>query len=148
MKKRITLTESELNHLIKKVINEISPDMFKRAIDVSKKRGTDIRTYKLGQTYLNKFVGKPLLGGTIVDIGIDKPRQGDYSDVIIRLEVPTDDGRMEYFSIRYDIDNDEYNDVGKIDRKDAVVLSKIAQLMNPETKYKQTGMHFKIKGWE
>ena len=48
--------------------------------------------------------------------------------------------------ILYDINNDIY-DVGEIDRKDAVVLSKIAQHINPDTKYKQTGMYFQIKGW-
>ena len=36
-------------------LNEISSDTFKSAINVSKERGTDKRTEKLGSLYFNKF---------------------------------------------------------------------------------------------
>jgi hypothetical protein len=46
------------------------------------------------------------------------------------------------------MDDDFYDNVDfPIDRKDARLLSKIAQKINPETKYKETGKYFKIKGW-
>ena len=159
MKKVIRLTESDLIKLVKKIINEqndnineISPETFKSAIDVSKKRDLNQRTYKLGQSYFNKFIGKELMGGKITDIGVHAPSQGSYRDVSIEVtkDVPQDNGdtktKKEY--IYYDIDKDTYNDVNdKIDRKDAVFLSKIAQHINPNTKYKKTGIHFNIKGW-
>ena len=46
--------------LTEQKINEISPDLFKSAINVSKERGTDRRTYKLGELYLNQFMDKNL----------------------------------------------------------------------------------------
>lgn len=135
-------------------INEISSDTFKRAIDVSKERNTDKRTYKLGQLYFNKFIGKKLMGGEITNIGVFNPKQGDYRKVSIEVtkSVYQDSGynkgknKIVKGYIYYDIDEDIYN-VGEIDRKDAVVLSKIAKQINPETKYKETGKYFQIKGW-
>ena len=46
-------------------INEISSNTFKNAINVSKERGTDKRTEKLGTLYFNKFIGLPLFDGKI-----------------------------------------------------------------------------------
>lgn len=140
----------------KKKLNEISSETFKSAIDVSRGRGTDTRTYKLGRTYFNEFIGKPFMGGKIIDIGVDSPQQGNYKIVLIRFkkDVYQDSGYNKGRSvpvegtIHYDIDKDEFT-LGKdpIDRKDAVVLSKIAQKINPDTKYKETGRYFKIKGY-
>ena len=135
-------------------LNEISPDTFKSAINVSKERGTDRRTYKLGELYLNQFMGKNLIGGEITNIGVNAPQQGNYRNIVIEVtkSVYQDSGynkgenKLVKDYIYYDINNDIY-DVGEIDRKDAVVLSKIAQHINPDTKYKQTGMYFQIKGW-
>jgi hypothetical protein len=135
-------------------INEISSDTFKSAINVSKERGTDRRTYKLGELYLNKFIGKDLIGGKITNIGVHSPQQGNYRNVSIEItkSVYQDSGYYKGENkilkdyIYYDIDKDIY-DVDEIDRKDAVVLSKIAQHINPDTKYKETGKFFKIKGW-
>jgi hypothetical protein len=135
-------------------INEISSDTFKSALNVSKERGTDRRTYKLGELYLNKFIGKDLIGGKITNIGVHSPQQGNYRNVSIEVtkSVYQDSGynkgenKLVKDYIYYDIDKDIY-DVDEIDRKDAVVLSKIAQHINPETKYKETGKYFQIKGW-
>jgi hypothetical protein len=135
-------------------INEISSDTFKSAINVSKERGTDRRTYKLGELYLHKFIGKDLIGGKITNIGVHSPQQGNYRIVAIEVtkNVYQDSGynkgenKLVKDYIYYDIDKDIY-DVDEIDRKDAVVLSKIAQHINPETKYKETGKYFQIKGW-
>jgi hypothetical protein len=135
-------------------INEISSDTFKSALNLSKERGTDRRTYKLGELYLHKFIGKDLIGGKITNIGVHNPQQGNYRNVVIEVtkNVYQDSGynkgenKLVKDYIYYDIDKDIY-DVDEIDRKDAVVLSKIAQHINPETKYKETGKYFQIKGW-
>lgn len=127
-------------------LNEISSDSFKSAINVSKERGTDRRTYNLGRLYLNQFKGKNLIGGEITDIGIHAPQQANYRNVGIEITKSVGYNKLEKNYIYYDIDNDFY-EVGEIDRKDAVVLSKIAQHINPNTKYKETGKYFTIKGW-
>ena len=140
--------------LTEQKINEISPDLFKSAINVSKERGTDRRTYKLGELYLNQFMDKNLIGGKITNIGVHNPQQGNYRNVVIEVtkSVYQDSGynkgqnKLIKDYIYYDIDKDFY-EVGEIDRKDAVVLSKIAQHINPSTKYIETGKHFQIKGW-
>lgn len=140
----------------KKKLNEISSETFKKAIDVSKSRGTDSRTYKMGRLYFNQFIGKPFMGGKIIDIGIRNPQHGNYKEVSIEFErnIHHNSGyhsgqtipKKDY--IYYDIDKDDFNMADfSIERKDAVVLSKIAQQINPDTKYKETGRHFKIKGY-
>jgi hypothetical protein len=132
------------------LLKEISPTTFKSALNVSKERGTDRRTYKLGQQYFNQFIGRELMGGKITDIGVSAPQQANYRNISITIEytypnaeVVPDSLRYDY--IYYDIDKDLYDIDKEIDRKDAVVLSKIAQHINPDTRYKQTGMYFNIK---
>ena len=95
------------------------------------------------------------MGGKIIDIGIRNPQHGNYKEVAIEFErnVYHDSGYHKGQNILtkdyiyYDIDKDEFNlENLAMDRKDAVVLSKIAQQINPTTKYKETGRYFKIKG--
>ncbi len=57
------MKKSEVKQLIKEWIlenkenvDEISPELFKRATDVSRSRGQDARTVKMGQTFFNKFI--------------------------------------------------------------------------------------------
>ena len=146
------LTENKLTNQSR--LDELSSDTFKSAINVSKERGTDRRTYKLGELYLNQFMGKDLIGGKITNIGVQSPQQGNYRNVAIEVtkSIYQDSGynkgenKLIKDYIYYDIDNDLY-DVDEIDRKDAVVLSKIAQRINPSTKYKETGKYFQIKGY-
>jgi hypothetical protein len=154
--KKMTHMADYRDFINKKKLNEISSETFKKAIDVSKSRGTDNRTYKMGRLYFNQFIGKPFMEGKIIDIGIRNPQQGNYKEVSIEFErnIYHDSGyhkgqtitKKDY--IYYDIDKDDFN-LGDfaIDRKDAVILSKIAQQINPDTKYKETGRHFKIKGY-
>jgi hypothetical protein len=154
--KKMTHMADYRDFINKKKLNEISSETFKKAIDVSKSRGTDNRTYKMGRLYFNQFIGKPFMGGKIIDIGIRNPQQGNYKEVSIEFErnIYHDSGyhkgqnipKKDYIS--YDIDKDLfYIDDSPIDRKDAVILSKIAQQINPDTKYKETGRHFEIKGY-
>ena len=56
------MKKSELRQIIKEEINEISPELFKRATDISRSRGQDQRTMSMGQAFFNKFKDKPLMG--------------------------------------------------------------------------------------
>jgi len=151
--KRLTL--ESFKSLVKRIIkeemyrnpklNEISPDTFKSAINVSKERGTDNRTRNLGSLYFNKFIGTSLMGGKITNIVVENPQQANYRIVQIEFEREDENNRPIKNYIYYDIDKDLY-DVDEINRKDAVVLSKIAAHINPNTQYKQTSK-FKIQGW-
>lgn len=132
---------------------EISPDLFKRTIDASYERGFHDRTYDFGKTFFREFIGKPLLGGEIVDIGTYMDNK-DYP--VVHIAIKFDDNYFLERNIRsrnlyYAIKTDSYdNSIEKeeaIDRKDSVLLSKIALKVNPDTKYKETGKNFKIKGW-
>ncbi len=147
MGKIIRLTERELTSIIKRMVSEVSADTFKSAVNLSKERGTDKRTTKLGKLYYDKFIGKPLMGGEITDINVSKPSQGDYFIVTIKYE-KENDGERAIKYIEYDVDNDEFNINRQIKRSDARVLSLIAKHINPDTKYEKTGQHFSIKGWQ
>ena len=128
-------------------VNEISPETFKSAINVSKERGTDNRTANLGALYFNKFKGKPLLGGVIENIAVFSPNQGNFTDVNIHIKKGVSPESKSYY-IDYSIDKDNFEmPDAPIERKDAVILSRIAQHVNPETKYKETTKYFRIKGY-
>lgn len=136
----------------KSTVAEISSDTFKSAVDVARGRGEDKRASKLGSTFLNSFVGKPLMGGTVSRIDIQKPSFGDYFDVTLEVLVPTQGTDGMYNKpkfIYYDVENDDWNMKGKgleVTRQDARVLSQIATKVNPDTKYRQGTQHFDIVG--
>jgi hypothetical protein len=138
-----TYTKSSVNEM------PIKPDVFKRATDISRERGDDQRTMKLGQLFFNKFRGKPLMDGTIEDVSYTKPQQGEYEEVIIKIEVPSSvvPGETKTRYIYYDVNADQWGIDKEITRADARLLSLIAQHINPETKYKSGGVGFKIKGY-
>jgi hypothetical protein len=137
----------------KETMSEISSDMFKRAVDVARDRGEDRRASRMGSTFLNSFIGRPLMGGKISRIDIQKPSFGDYFDVTVEVLVPTQGTQGMYdkpLYLYYDIENDEWNLKGKgfeITRPDARVLSQIAAKVNPDTKYSRGVEHFDIKGY-
>jgi len=87
----------------------------------------------------------------------------DYSETIVVIEINYIEHTEKYGSLSkpltdsislngnriiiYDIDQDMF-DLGnndEIERRDAVVLSKIALQINPNSKYKETGRFFNIK---
>lgn len=134
---------------VEKIFKEISTDTFKSALNVSKDRGTDHRTQKLGGLFFNKFIGMSLLGGIIKHIFTHVPQQANYRTVQIEIEkqdtqngIPTTKKDFIY----YDIDKDFFDIDFPIDRTDAVILSKIALHINPTSKFKETGKYFIIKG--
>jgi hypothetical protein len=136
-------------------LNEISSDTFKSAINISKERGTNGRTEKLGSLYFKDFIGKSLFeDGKIEDITISAYKNDtrrfvsllmDYSN----LKYHNDNSRYpKNRYILYDIDDDMWMDVDfKISRSDSRLLGKIAEKINPDTKYKETGKYFNIKGF-
>jgi len=130
-------------------LNEISPELFKRATDVSRERGQDRRTSSMGESFFSKFKGKPLMGGTITNIRYVKPQQGNYEEVIIEIEVPSSviPGETKSRYIYYDVRKDQWDIDKEITRADARVLSLIAQHINPNTRYKSGGEGFQIKGY-
>ena len=134
---------------IKTSINErISPELFKSAINVSKERGTDNRTRRLGTLYFNDFIGKQLMRGVISNIHVEAPQQGNYRNVRIEIEkksnIEPEKTKKSY--ITYDIIGDLF-DIGEdIDKKDARILSLIALKINPNSRYKEPGRYFNIKG--
>ena len=148
-----TESESKLRSVIAKLIkeelNEISPELFKRATDVSRERGQDRRTISMGQAFFNKFKGKPLMNGTIIDVSYVKPQQGNYENVIIKSEVPSSTIPNETKNIYndYNVTTDEWDIDKEITRADARILSLIAQHINPNTRYKSGGEGFQIKGY-
>ena len=151
--KRIDEISNEEND-ISSEINEISPNLFKSAIDVSKERGTDNRTRKLGSLFFNKFIGGDLLGGKIKNITVNAPQQANYTQLTIQVEhtypnAPVVPDSLKNSFIHYDIYGDIYYDLDNVelDRKDAFTLFKIAQHINPNTRYKEVGKYFNIKGY-
>lgn len=148
-----TFTESKFthpSHINDRVnINEISPELFKRATDVSRERGQDRRTMNMGETFFNKFKGKPLMGSTIADVSYAKPQSGDYEEVIVRIEVPSSVVPSETKSryIYYDVKKDQWGIDKEITRADARLLSLITKHINPDTRYKSGGEGFDIKGY-
>jgi hypothetical protein len=148
------LMEQKLRSLIRNLIkeelvNEISPELFKRATDVSRERGQDQRTMKLGQLFFNKFRGKALMDGTIEDVTYAKPQQGEYETVIIQIKFPSPvvPGETKTRYIYYNVGVDQWEVDKKITRADARILSLIAQHINPDTRYKSGGVGFDIKGY-
>jgi hypothetical protein len=148
------LMEQKLRSLIRNLIkeelvNEVSPELFKRATDVSRERGQDQRTMKLGQLFFNKFRGKPLMGGIIEDVTYTKPQQGEYEEVIIQIKSPSPvvPGETKTRYIYYNVRADQWEVDKEITRTDARILSLIAQHINPDTRYKSGGVGFDIKGY-
>jgi len=125
-------------------VDEISSDLFKKAINMTKDRGQDYRTTKLGRTFFSEFTRKPLFDGIINDIIVNNPQQGNYRNVSIEI-LPNGQGGKSIFYVYYDIDKDHYELDYSISRKDARTLSLIAAKINPQTQYKNGTGDFKIK---
>ena len=135
--------------LVKESLNEISPATFKSAVGKTQEYDQYNRGYKLGQTFFNQFVGKPLMDGVIVEIGTIKSSGDFWVQIIVHRK---DDQkqrqeRQQQIIINYSIDNDNYNFTEDeiISRSDARILSLIAQKINPETQYKDINKSFKVK---
>jgi len=147
-------------------VNEISRELVDRASDAMIDRGQSTRAKTLVTDYNNvnynfdDFVGKELFGDYITRIRII-----DYDDVTARgidthIANKKENERLEIYlsnneqynrsssTVQYDILNDEYlylpNDIS---RRDVRLLGKIAQVMNPDTKYLKGTGGIKIMGY-
>jgi len=143
------MKKSELRQIIKEEINEISPELFKRATDISRSRGQDRRTISMGETFFSKFRGKPLMGGTIINVYYQKPQQAGYENVTVKIESPSSvvPGETKSRYVTYDVKGDSWDVEDEITRADARILSLIAQHIEPNTRYKSGGEGFRIKGY-
>jgi hypothetical protein len=143
------MKKSELYQIIKEEINEISPELFKRATDISRSRGQDRRTISMGETFFSKFRGKPLMGGTIINVYYQKPQQAGYENVTVKIESPSSvvPGETKSRYVTYDVKGDSWDVEDEITRADARILSLIAQHIEHHTRYKSGGEGFRIKGY-
>ena len=138
-------------------LNEISSELRNNAISSMKDKGMDKRAEKWTQFYidrdLNDFKNKEIFDDKLIIYGFrivdDKNRDGN---VIKKLEISYGSPRNQeynrtYGTLVYYINSDEYSINYEIDRKTARTLSKIASIMNNDSKYSNGVGDFKIKGW-
>ena len=132
---------------------EISHTVLRSALNKTKEYDQYNRGYKIGQNFYREFVGKPLFGGTILEVGTGNHRSSEFNVIITverkRVESNSNGTNRapEKISIYYDVDRDSYDDTlpGDPTRSDARILYKIAEKVNPETKYRDINKMFKIK---
>ncbi len=123
-------------------INEISSELKDRTINKMKSLGHNNRAEKLDKQYNNinynfdNFINKQLFGKDFID-SIEIKNVRDKKCVYISLS-----NRQEYntshYNILYFIKDDTYHylpNKNNISRKDVRLLSKIASIVNPNTKY-------------
>jgi hypothetical protein len=76
----------------------------------------------------------------------------DYFDENVALDTTQNKKEKDYIDYSPDFDYWNLGTIGhtenvEIERKDATFLGKIASYINSNTKYKETGKYFNIKGW-
>lgn len=125
------------------MIDELSGDTIKSALDQSRDRGQFARVKKLGELFLHKLVGQEYCDGTIYSATMGN--NNDFMSVI--LEFRSSSEYNERVNL-YDITNDEWHIRTSeiMDRRSARFLAQVALKFNPETKYKSFMDMFKIKG--
>jgi hypothetical protein len=131
-------------------VNEISSELRNNVISKMKDRGMDKRAEKWTEYYLDKsltdFKNKEIFDDKLIiygfrlndkdntlDISYGSPRNQEYN--------------RTHGTIVYYLTTDEYSINYEVDRKTARILSKIASIVNPESKYSNGIGDFKIKGW-
>jgi len=137
--------------LVKESLNEIGSDTFKSAMKKTKEYGQHNRGYKMGSLFFRKFQGLSLLGDIIKEIGTIDSGNGLVVQITLRKnEAENQKRHMVVYYVDKDkweeVRHNDWNDIKNIDitRKDANILSKIAQQINPETKYKHINKEFSI----
>ena len=138
-------------------LNEISSELRNNAISSMKDKGMDKRAEKWTQFYVDKdlsdFKNKEIFDDKLIIYGFrivdNEKRDGN---IIKTLEISYGSPRNQEYNkthgtLVYYIDSDEYSINYEIDRKTARILSKIATIMNNDSKYSNGIGDFKIKGW-
>jgi hypothetical protein len=125
-------------------INEISSDLFKSAVNVAQEKGEKNRVANMGKTFFNKFIGKPLMNGTIKNVDF----YVDGLDVIIKRDSKVEPSKNTIKRITYNITNDHWDlSDEEITRQDARIFSLLAKHINPDTKYGKGSAGFRIQGY-
>ena len=138
-------------------LNEISSELRNNAISSMKDKGMDKRAEKWTQFYVDKdlsdFKNKEIFDDKLIIYGFrivdNEKRDGD---IIKTLEISYGSPRNQEYNkthgtLVYYINSDEYSINHEIDRKTARILSKIATIINNDSKYSNGIGDFKIKGW-
>ena len=157
MRKMIDNVKNFKQFVNEQKLNEISSELRNNAISSMKDKGMDKRAEKWTQFYvdkdLNDFKDKEIFDDKLIIYGFkivdDKNRDGN---VIKKLEISYGSPRNQEYNrthgtLVYYINRDEYSINYEIDRKTARILSKIATIMNNDSKYSNGIGDFKIKGW-
>ena len=138
-------------------LNEISSELRNNAISSMKDKGMDKRAEKWIQFYvdkdLNDFKNKEIFEDKLIIYGfriVDNINRD--GNIIKTLEISYGSPRNQEYNkthgtLVYYINSDEYSINHEIDRKTARILSKIATIMNNDSKYSNGIGDFKIKGW-
>jgi len=127
-------------------LNEISSETIKSAADVAVSQGQPGRAGELLKTHFYNYMDKPFLDGTLSDIEIQLNYDKSSIDrVIVTYIKPSMDLTLYIY---YDLKNDEWNTKGReLGKREARLLSEIALIMNPQTKYKIASKYLPIKGY-
>jgi len=131
-------------------VNEISSELRNNAISKMKDRGMDKRAEEWTQFYLDKaltdFKNKEIFDDKLIIYGF---RLNDKDNTLyINYGSPRNqEYNRTHGTIVYYLTTDEYSINYEVDRKTARILSKIASIVNPESKYSNGIGDFKIKGW-
>ena len=150
------MTQNQLRKIIREVckgkntkLKEISSQLYTRALNVSNNRGSLERSERLTDTFFHKFIGQPLLDGTVTGFAFNKDRVfdggKDVPDNVLWIKYKVD-GTANV--LKYNLRNDEIMGSNNLlfTRPEARMLYKIISRLNPNTKYLEGGRYLKIKG--
>lgn len=120
-----------------KRFNELNSTTYLSAANKAAELNQNNRSRRLSNFVFHEFIGKEINDSKITSINYS----GSKKVIVIKLE--------DYSIITYDSDNDTIqlsNGLEELSRRDAVLLSKIVQKSNPNSKYKRIN-NFSIKGY-
>jgi hypothetical protein len=127
-------------------LNEISSETIKSAADIAMSQGQPGRVAELLKTHFYNYMEKPFHDGVLKDIKVKSYGGGSSIDAVNVLFSNPGLDRDEYFS--YDVRSDLWRLGGhEIGKREAKLLSGIATILNPETKYKIATQNLPIKGY-
>jgi hypothetical protein len=131
-------------------VNEISSELRNNVISKMKDRGMDKRAENWTQYYLDKsltdFKNKEIFDDKLIIYGFRLNNKDNTLDISYGSPRNQEYNRT-HGTIVYYLTTDEYSINYEVDRKTARILSKIASIVNPESKYSNGIGDFKIKGW-
>jgi hypothetical protein len=126
-------------------LNEISSETIKSAADIAMSQGQPGRVGEMLKTHFYNYIGKQFQDGILTDITV---KRSHFENAIASVSVKytKEDGSENIFY--YDSYDDSWNTrKEEIGRREANLLSEIAVIMNPQTKYKIATQNLPIKGY-